>query len=101
MRDKIINKVGLDVYNFINKYCSVDQKETLVVSTTNSFNIQQTNESIHSIVNLSKTNNIRYINKFFLDINEKLSVDDIYIGCAELFSARNERKNIKKINNKK
>lgn len=96
MRDTIIDKVGIEVYNFIDKHCDINSNETLVVSTTNIFNIH-THSNIHSIVNLGKTNNIRFINKFFLEINEKLINNDLYIGCAELFSARKERKKINKI----
>jgi len=96
MRAEIIDKVGIEAFNFIDKHANIHRNETLVVSTTNSFNIQ-TKADIHSIVNLSKTNNIRYINKFFLDINKKINNNDTYIGCAELFSARKERKKINKI----
>src|SRR5690606_25533350 len=50
-----------------------------------------------AIVNLSKTNNIRRINKFFEAVNALLPYGGTYIGCVETIQARKTRKRISKI----
>jgi lipopolysaccharide/colanic/teichoic acid biosynthesis glycosyltransferase len=63
----------------------------LVVSTTNEFNILNHPTRINAVLNLSKVNNIRYINKFFEKTNSKLQNGDTFICCFETINARKER----------
>jgi lipopolysaccharide/colanic/teichoic acid biosynthesis glycosyltransferase len=53
-----------------------------MLSTTTLFNIQSLQAfRFSSIVNLALLNNIRGINRFFTEVNEKLPDNGIFIGC--------------------
>ena len=97
MMNKIIDKVGLEVYNYLSEFTDIESNSTLVVSTTNIFNILNKKEKSNSIINFSKINNIRYINKFFIQVNNQLEVGDIFVGCGETFTARKEKSKINKV----
>lgn len=94
MKELIIEKSGSVAYNFFSKYVDVESKSTLVVSTTNEFNIINNPNKVNVIINLSKVNNIRYVNKFFEKVNGKLQVGDTFICCFETITARKERHRI-------
>ena len=91
MKKLVVEKAGPKAYEFFKKYVDVDSIDTLVVSTTNDFNIINHPIAFNTIINLSKINNIRYINKFFEKINATLQNGDILISCMETYSARRER----------
>jgi lipopolysaccharide/colanic/teichoic acid biosynthesis glycosyltransferase len=92
----IEKKSGIEVYNNLSKFANLESDDALVVSTTNLFNILN-NKQYSCIVNLSKINNVRYINKFFEGVNSTLKNGDIFVFCFETFSARRRRKPINKI----
>jgi lipopolysaccharide/colanic/teichoic acid biosynthesis glycosyltransferase len=91
MKQLLINKIGEDAYAFFNTYIATENANTLIVSTTNEFNIINYPGNINVLVNLSKVNNIRYINKFFEKVNSKLENGDFFIVCVETITARKER----------
>ncbi|MBI1835833.1 MAG: sugar transferase [Flavobacteriia bacterium] len=97
MKKLIIEHSGKEVFDFINETIDSESDKTLIISTTNIFNVLNHKNEIDNIVNLSVSNNFRYINKFFEGINSKLSFDGFYIGRAETYTARKERKKINKI----
>ncbi len=94
MKQLIIERSGEEAYNFFSKYIQVETPQTLVLSTTNEFNIINNPNKFDAIVNLSKVNNIRYINKFFERVNEKFNNGDTFICCFETIQARKERHRI-------
>lgn len=94
MKELIIDKAGQKAFNYFNYFIDTESKDTLVVSTTNEFNILNNPRQFNAILNLSKVNNIRYINKFFEKINSKLNNDDWFIVCFETIKARKERHRI-------
>ncbi len=97
MKTLIIEKSGAETYDFFNQYVNVDAPQTLVVSTTDDFNISNHNGIVNAIVNLSLVNNIRRINKFFEKVNVKLQNDDLFICSFETIVARKERHRMGKI----
>ncbi|MBA2613500.1 MAG: sugar transferase [Bacteroidetes bacterium] len=97
MKDLIIQKTSLEVYEYFSSFAEMESPETLVVSTTNDFNILNHIGEIKVVVNLSRVNDIRYLNKFFESVNFKLKKNGRFICCLETFSARKERKSIGKI----
>jgi hypothetical protein len=97
MRERLNKIVDSEVANFLSQHTDLDSPSLLLVSTTNKFNITNTNNGYSAIINLSRVNDIRYINKFFIAINSELKVNEVFIGCAETFMARRERKKINKI----
>lgn len=91
VKQQIVNKAGEEAYIYINHYINAEVPETLVASTTNEFNIANSPAYINAIINFSVVNNIRYINKFFERVNEKLANDNLFICCFETIQARKER----------
>lgn len=91
VKELIVDKAGLKAYEFFSKFVNVEAKTTLVVSTTNEFNILNNQTEFNCVINLSKVNNIRYINKFFEKVNGKLHPSDVFICCFETIIARKER----------
>ena len=91
MKQLIIERSDEKAYNFFSTYVQVETPKTLVLSTTNEFNIINNPNDFDTIINLSEVNNIRYINKFFERVNEKLHNGNIFICCFESIQARKER----------
>lgn len=91
MKDLIIEKSGEEAYEFFRKFADLDAMNTLVVSTTNHFNIMNHPHQFNTLINLSKINNIRYINKFLERINSRLQQGDVLVSCMETYMARRER----------
>jgi lipopolysaccharide/colanic/teichoic acid biosynthesis glycosyltransferase len=91
IKKQIIEKVGEESYNFISKHVDPLSEETYLVSTTNDFNITNYLKEPAAIINLTKVNNIRRVNKFFEKVNSKLSNGGLYIVCLETIKARKEK----------
>ena len=91
MKEDIIYKAGEETYNFFSQFVDPESKKTLIISTTNDFNITNYPNELSAIVNLSKVNSIRYINKFFEKVNAKLNKGDTFICCFETIASRKER----------
>lgn len=97
MNVNVSKLIGAQAYEFISKYANLSSEETLVVHTTNIFNVINHSRHHRSIVNLGKVNDIRFINKFFEGVNEQLEEQDVFIGRFETFTARRQRKMINRI----
>ncbi len=97
MKKLITERSGEEAYDFFSRYVTVDSPDTLVVSTTNEFNIINNPYRFTTIINLSKVNNIRRINKFFEKVNDKLENGSVFICCFETIAARKKRHSIGKI----
>ena len=97
VNDLVIEKAGAEALVYFSNYINITDPETLVVSTTNEFNILNHPSKISAILNLSNVNNIRYINKFFEKTNSKLEVGDTFICCFETIHARKERQSLHNI----
>lgn len=69
-----------------------NQDGVRLLRTSNAFNIDSLEEPLEGIVNLGKVNNIRFINRFFIRVNEKLEVGQFYIGRFESIRNRYYRK---------
>ena len=91
MKQILIQTIGEEAYAFLNKYFSTESEDSLVISTTNEFNILNLPGQLHVIVNLSKVNNIRFINKFFEKVNGRLQNGDWFVVCFETITARKDR----------
>lgn len=93
----ITRKCGRKAYDYISSYADAEAPSSLVVSTTNDFNILNHPSVCHTIINLSRVNDIRFINKFFESVNSRLSLSDKFICRFETFSARRQRKKIRRV----
>lgn len=92
MREQIIREAGERVYRFINYFVNLKSRKKLIVSTTNQFNIEKhQNTSLEYIVNLTRINDIRYVNQFFHTVNKKLVTGGVFVGCVETKDLRKQR----------
>ena len=89
---EIEEEVGASACKFISKYVDVRDGATAIVSTTTRFNIGHLpGKKYAGIVNLKRVNDIRYINKFFEQVNAKLCHDGMFVGCVETQELRKKR----------
>ncbi len=91
LKQLLIERAGEKAYKYFNYFIDTESPETLIVSTTNEFNILNHSAKVNAILNLSKVNNFRYINKFFEKVNNKLNNGDHFIVCCETLTARKKR----------
>lgn len=97
MKSLITKLAGEEGYEYLSQHTNLESTDTIVVHTTNVFNILVNPNKFKTIVNLGKVNDIRFINKFFESVNSRLDINDLFIVRFETFSARKERKKIGKI----
>lgn len=97
MNKSINSNIPDSILSFTKKHIDLESNNTFLVSTTNVFNIINSKVDIKDIVNLSKINNIRYINKFFECVNENIEIGGTYICCSETIDSRRKRQKIGKI----
>ena len=79
----------IKIIDFIEQYFNLNQKRTFVTSTSTPFNINNLkSNSISSLINLMRINDVRYVNKFIEAINRKLPDDGLFCGCVETYPNR-------------
>ena len=89
--ETIIHEIGQEAFDFIFNYVPFDSKKTYVLSSISHLNIDLLSFNlIDSIINLKRINDIRYINKFFESVNEKLPMGGVFVDFLE---TKNQRKN--------
>jgi len=85
----IINELGENVYKYFNTNLNLSLESTLIISTTTVFNIDnQPSNFFHTIANLKRVNDIRWINKFFESVNAKLPKGGFFVCMAETKNLR-------------
>jgi len=97
MRNKVLRELGDGMTTYLERFVELNNPEVVVVSTTTPFNIENYNGKISALVNLAKVNNIRFINKFFEAVNERVDNGSIMIVTFETLSSRRERLRIGRI----
>ena len=92
-RDSLITReAGESIYDYFSEHLNVDDSNVGLISTTTPFNIENLQiDNIRAIINLKKVNDMRYINKFFESVNEKLPDAGLFIGCVETSKQRYRR----------
>ncbi|MFO7864338.1 MAG: sugar transferase [Salinivirgaceae bacterium] len=92
IRDYIIQEIGETAGKYIVDYINLDYERCSVLSTTTRFNvISLPDNCLTCITNLKRINDVRYINKFFSSVNQKLKIDGLFIGCVETKNQRKKR----------
>ncbi|HYW94306.1 MAG TPA: hypothetical protein VE870_01820, partial [Bacteroidales bacterium] len=92
VRESVNDEFGDEASRFIAKHTNYDDQRNLFVATTTRFNVQfQPDNYFRQVVNLSRTNDIQYINKFFETVNRKLPMGGTFIGFAETKNQRKKR----------
>jgi lipopolysaccharide/colanic/teichoic acid biosynthesis glycosyltransferase len=97
INDLIAQITGNSACQYLEKFADLESPETLVIHSTNIFNVLIHPNRYKSIVNLGKVNDIRFINKFFESVNSRLTNGDQFIVRFETFTARRKRKTINRI----
>jgi len=76
-----------DLFNFISEKIplhKIPKNKSLVINTHTLFNIENIDkESQYFFLNLHKTNDIRRINRYFIQINENSKYGAYFVGCSE------------------
>ncbi len=88
-KDTIIEYTGQEVWELTEPYLHDDWEKNLLIATSTVFNINnQPDHQFHTIVNLKRVNDVRYLNKFFEAINSKLPVGGQFINCVQTYGIR-------------
>lgn len=90
-KENIKDLIGQSAFDFISMFADLSLKETKVFNTASSFNITSINDDLVNVVNIKRINDIRFINKFFEAVNEKMPSGGIFISCAEIKGQRKKR----------
>jgi hypothetical protein len=89
-RIKTIKDIDPAITRYISKYLK-DVDNPIIFKTHLIFNIDILQNKVQNIINIHRINDIRYINKFFETVNNKLIKGGIFIGCVETFEQRKKR----------
>jgi len=82
----LADEVGDEVLEYISNFINVFESSTFYTSTTTRFNIDKLpSQKFSNIVNIQKINDIRWINKFFESVNNKIPKGGYFIGVAETY----------------
>lgn len=80
------------VLNFLKLNIDLQSFKTSVQSTTTRFSILKLPDSYYeTIINLSRINDIKRINKFFEAVNTKLDNGGLFVCCVETYTQRKRR----------
>ena len=92
LREAIAEECSAVAADFIADHVDLEDGGTLITSTLTRFNIlRQPDNRFHTIVNLKRVNDVRYLNKFFEAVNHKLPNGGTFICCAETADMRRKR----------
>jgi lipopolysaccharide/colanic/teichoic acid biosynthesis glycosyltransferase len=92
LNELVQQQIGKEAFVFLKQYVDFNNGNTFVEATTTRFNIQKIpTGKFQNIVNLSRVNDIRWINKFFETVNSKLNNGGIFIGFVETKKNRKQR----------
>lgn len=84
--------VGKKALAFIRSNVDTSQPTTKVLETASRFNVNAIkHHEITDFVNIKPVNEIRYINKFFIAVNNKLDHNGRFLGCVETYEQRRAR----------
>ena len=83
---------GEEAGRFIDRFVDVGSHTVEVIATSTAFNITAMNgKAVRSIVNMKRMNDIEKVNEFLANVNRKLPIKGLYIGCVETIEQRRRR----------
>ncbi|MFW6268279.1 MAG: sugar transferase, partial [Marinilabiliaceae bacterium] len=83
-KEDMLKSIGIDVYEFLIHHLVPERQNVSVVNNnTREGLMTDVRENGRSIVNTRPLNEVRYINKFLIEINRSMPDAGIYIGCVE------------------
>ena len=86
------SEIGKEAFNYLDKNVNLSDKITVLQSTSTRFNIEKISDKKYTnIVNITRVNDIRWLNKFFETVNSKLPHYGLFIGCVETKKERKKK----------
>lgn len=83
-KEALLRNISLSVYEFFVGHLVPERQNVSVIKANTRDGVdEQVYENTRSIINLKPINNVRYINKFLMKINEKMPDAGLFIGCVE------------------
>ena len=79
------------IQNFVLDVTDLSLKEFTVFNSRNINDLTKFDGQVHNILNHSKINDLRYINKYFERVNEILPNNGHYVCCVEVYKQRIEK----------
>ena len=82
-QSQIISETSASVYNFMLQHVDAAHNRTMVLNTSTRFNVEiLPANAFNTIINLQTINDIKYLNKFFEAVNQKLEEGGLFIDCV-------------------
>ncbi len=92
IKEKLSELIPSEVVDFLSQHVDIESKSTKILETSSRFNILNIEDDLlTNIVDIKKINDIRYLNKFFQAVNQKLPFEGIFIGNVETIDERRKR----------
>ncbi len=90
-KEQIIQESNQEVYQFLCEHIDNHRNQTLVTSTTTRFNVSAIPADVFNvIINLKMVNDIKFVNKFFEAVNQKMAAGGLFIGNVETNEIKKE-----------
>ena len=92
LKSIVLEETSENAFSFITRYFFPEPSKNLIVSTNTRFNIiNQPKNDYKVIINITRLNTIRWLNKFFEAVNSRMEKGGIFICCLETRSIRKNR----------
>lgn len=92
LRKQLLKVARQDAVDYILSHTKLIPSKTKFIETSSIFNVENIAEDkLEYFVNFKRLNDIRYLNKFFEAVNQKLIFNGIFVGCCEVASERRTR----------
>lgn len=83
-KEALLKNVSLEVYQFFLNHLVPERHNVNLIDTKTIEGLDdQVKENTRSIINITRLNHVRYINKFLIRINQSMPDAGIFIGCVE------------------
>jgi len=91
-KESLLETLNADVHSYIRQHIIIENNSTELISSCHNDGLLQIEKnSVRSIVNVRQINDVRFINKYLIKVNETLPDAGIYIGCVETTSNIKEK----------
>jgi lipopolysaccharide/colanic/teichoic acid biosynthesis glycosyltransferase len=91
VRERLSRYLPIEAVDYFIQNSQFDLFFAKVLDTGSCFNIENMQDEVHTFFNLKRCNDIRYINKFFEAVNNKLPVNGVFLGRFESSDERRKR----------
>jgi len=82
-------RINKNILELIQKYTDLNNDNTLILSTKNSFNVEiQPDKYFDCIINFSNSDQFSKLSRFYSSVFHKLKPDGYYIGCYQTVKQR-------------